>query len=471
MSESTQQAHPWLAWFDGLATSQDLRNRVTLRVEALEGLGSDSPVAACERLRNAWKKTYIPSTEHLVVIRQLVERVRICAEARLPSVSTYEASIYSRKPILLPEQEVWGLTGLAGCGKTAAMTALHRVFQQGVQSGLSQSVQAPIQPVIHITMQAQRSANPVLRTLANPMLTTGRKAIHTPELVEHLRQWLYIQGTQLLLVDELQSLTRGENSTTLIANLLTELNNLGLAVVYIFNYSLGHKLMQRPQEDKDRLLAKGISMTPPRVEDPTWEPVVAEYVRLASGWINIDANRDAAELHRLTAGLYRLLGFLLLGACRIAWTSTVSRPATMVDVRAAYQSGAYASQRNDVEALRSLYFSEQITGKRRNDLRCPFPDHTPPPSANADATPREQVVIPPAAAVHLMETSLNVPERRVLAELRAQSTLPSTAKASATVTQLPVRKAVSAQALLAGAKLLKREKDPPQKPPADTDEN
>lgn len=457
MSDHARAIPPWKTWFEGLATDEGLRHRITLRTGALQGLVHDSPVVACERLREAWKRTYIPSTGHLAVIRQLVDRVRVCAEVRIPSAGDYEAAIYSRRPILLSEQEVWGLTGLAGCGKSSAMKALLRALQPDEPRWITPGVQASIEPVLHIAMRAQRSASPVLRALANPVFVAGRKNIPPAELSQHLRQWLYVQGTQLLLVDELQALTRGENSTTLIANLIGELNELGLAVVYIFNHSLGHKLMQRPQEDKDRLLSKCLSLMPPRVSDPNWPLVVDAYVAVADGLIAIDAERDAAELHLLTAGLYRLLGFLLLGACRIAWPSKVGRAVTMADVRAAYQAGTYASQRDDVEALRSLHFNARLSAVRR-DLRSPFADQAQ--AAVAGGASLQAPLLqppPPAAAVHLMESALNVEERQVLKQLRSKADVQPMKPASATITKFPSRKRMSADALLAGAKLLATE--------------
>lgn len=453
MSSPIVRNQPWLGWFKGLDSDEGLRQRVTLRPDTLTGLAKDSPVAACERLRQAWLRTYIPSDDHLVILRQLVERVRLCAASRLPSVRDYEEAIYSRAPIMAGEQEIWGLTGLAGVGKSSIVKALQRAVRPDDTMCISPLVQARIQPVQYIAMHAERSAGPVLRALANPVFVVGRKNIPAADMNQHLRQWLYMQGTQLLLIDELQALTRGDRSSTLIANLISDLNALGVAVVYVFNHSLGHKLMQRPQEDKDRLLAKCVSLKPCPADAPRWQHVVEAYVGVADGWIDIAAARDAAELHALTAGLYRGLGFLLLGACRTAWQSRVDRPVTMTDVRAAYQSGLFASQRADVEAIRSLSFSGRLS-EQRKDLRSPFPEPLQPKRERHDRASAQTGFPPPPAAVHLMETALNQDERKVLKLLRAQDESVSVTKKSATVTKLSRRAPLSAEALLAGAKLL-----------------
>ncbi|MGC3987823.1 MAG: ATP-binding protein [Pseudorhodoferax sp.] len=445
---------PWLSWFNGLDTDDGLRARVTHLAEAPQGLERDAPVVACGRMLDAWKATYIPCTAHLATIRQLVDRVRLNAMSRIKSVGDFEAAVYAQSPVVHFDQEIWGVTGLAGCGKSSATKAFVRALSSGEKGSIAQSVLVPIEPVVRIEMQAQRSTKPVLESLANPVFVAGRKKIAPDEMLQHLRKWLYSKGTQVLLVDEMQAMTRGTQSTALIANLLGDLNSLGPAVVYVFNYSLGHKLMTRPQEDKDRLLSNCLTLDPPSADDRHWHAVVKEYVRLGSGLIRIDSARDALTLHRLTGGLYRLLRILLREACRSAWPLKVGRAVTMDDVRAAYQSTAYASQRGDVEALRSLHFSGLLTRKRR-DLVVPLPGSTP--STAPDKFVEVKPLVdqpPPAAAVHLMESALNADERRVLAKLRAPLDEPAIARPSAKVTRLPRRSAIDAESLLAGARLL-----------------
>nr|WP_267876830.1 ATP-binding protein [Massilia aquatica] len=396
----------------------------------------------------------------------MVERVRHLAARRLPTPRAYEQAIYSRQPVILADQEIWGLTGLAGVGKSSAMRALERALSPVPGVCLTSSVQVPMRPVIHLTIRSQRSSGPVLRSLANPVFVAGRQNLPPAELAEHLRQWLYTQGTQLLIVDELQSMTRGESSSTLIANLVAELNELGPAVVYVFNYSLGHKLLTRNQEDKDRLLAKTLILKPSHGSSQEWILQVDEHVMVAPHLLDIEGERDAPELHRLTGGLCRLLGLLLLEACRISWPAKLGRRVTMADVRAAYGSSAYASQRADIEDLRSLSVSSRLRD-RRKDLLCPFPD-----LASREAETSRSLLdadSPAPAAIRVMESALNHGARHVLQELRAQAhEVSSGERKAATVTKLTRRPALTAEALLTGAKFLSgsgstKEQIPPTK--------
>ncbi|MCE4554241.1 ATP-binding protein [Roseateles cellulosilyticus] len=460
---------PWASWFVGLETDADLLARVTQRPAQLVGLHGKSATIACDELRKAWKQVYLPGAQHLSVLRKLVDRAKRNAMERLPCMRAYEEAVYARTPVTLQEQEIWGLTGLAGVGKTSLQRALARALKPPEGFCLAPSVQVPSSPIVHLTMTAQRSSQPILRQLASPVFVANRTNISPDDLVRHLRERLFAQGALLMPVDELQSMTRSESATTLIANLLVELNELGPYVIYCFNYSLGHKLLLRPQEDKDRLLANLLHLDAPRREDPCWRDVVAEYVGVAPDLFDIAPERDSDELHQLTGGLYRLLGFLLLEACRTAWPTAVQRRVSMADVRRAFQSGAYCSQRIDIETLQSIGVNSRDRDRRR-DLACPFPDLARSAGGAAAVVSPSVARRPTPAAEYAMESALTVDERRVLVELReGADQASSTGRKPATVTKLPARQSLTAQALLAGEMLITQPKRKGAKEPGRAD--
>jgi hypothetical protein len=177
-------------------------------------------------------------------------------------------------------------------------------------------------------------------------------------------------------------------------------------------------------------------------------------VRVAPEHFDISPEDHSEELHRLTGGLYRLLCLLLLEACRTAWPTKVQRRVSIADVRRAYQSSAYASQRVDVETLQSIDVNARDRS-RRLDLVCPFQDLT-----TRDDTPAvDRTTGPAPAALHAVESALTVDEHRVLKELRnGADRATREGRKSATVTTLPRRSPLTAQALLAGEKLLSQPK-------------
>jgi len=460
MSAGVKVLRPWDVWFSGLETDEGLRAKVTLRPDHGLSLVGKSPTIACDELRSVWKQIYLPSNQHLGVLRKLVDRAWRNASHRFPCARTYEDAIYARSPLLPLEPEIWGLTGLAGVGKSSLIRALVRGLQPPEGFCLASSVPTCSRPVVPLTLTAQRSSQAVLCRLANPVFVGGRTNISPAGLVQHLREWLFAQATLLVPVDELQSMTRSESATTLIANFLTELNELGPYVVYCFNYSLGHKLLKRPQEDKDRLLANCLRLDAPARDDPHWRDVIAEYVRAAPGHFELVPDRDGPELHRLTGGLYRLLGMLLLESCRQAWPSSITRRVSMAEVRRAFQSGAFASQRADVEALQAINFSASER-ERHRDLVCPFTDVSLSPGGAVVGNPLSGLraattpTAPTAAAQHAVESALTLEERGVLAALRgAAGQAASAGRKAATVTKLPRSGPISAEALMAGADLL-----------------
>jgi len=161
----------------------------------------------------------------------------------------------------------------------------------------------------------------------------------------------------------------------------------------------------------------------------------------------------AHELHRLTAGLFRVLRQLLLEAYRVA-VGRGAKAVTMDDVRQAYRSGAFSSHRKDVEDLASLAVSGLIA-QQRADLVCPFAPvkglQRPIPYGQAPGN-AEAGTSPPVA---MLESTLSADAQKTLRVLRQAADHPLSPNDAAKVTPLPRRSTVSAQSLREGAELLR----------------
>lgn len=444
----------WRPFLDELLLADTLREKVTRRPAPLKGLKGDSPTAARQRLRAAWKEIFVPNMTTLGYLQRVIARIVFTADQRFPSMGDYRIRVTERRPCIVPEQEIWGLTGLAGTGKSALLHALCRALQP--EGPVLMAPGWPVVPCLAqlITVKSKLSTDALLGTLANPVFVGARKSIPRHQMEKHLNEWLYQQSSLVSLLDEPQFLTRSESASTLITNLVTTLDSLGPWVLYSFNFSLGHKLMDRPQEDRDRLLANCWCVHPPSADDPYWSEVVAEYANAASGLLRIDVQRDAETLHVLTGGIYRVLRDLLLVATDIAWPSAVGRPISMSDVRNAYAAPAFASHRDNVETLRALPFNATLR-RQRKDLVSPLP--TPPGSPSPSASPPapgKGADAASAAVEHMMESAISRGGRQVLKEIRAAAG--SDGNAPAKVTPLRRSAPVTAEALLAGAKVMAR---------------
>ncbi|MBN8779571.1 MULTISPECIES: hypothetical protein [unclassified Thiobacillus] len=100
--------------------------------------------------------------------------------------------------------------------------------------------------------------------------------------------------------------------------ILLSMSYLGLPMVNIANFSLVHKLMQRPQEDRQRLLAKPCVLVPDSPESQDWIQTLATYRAVASDVLVYDPVNDAKYIFLLSAGIKRLVVRLLVLGYRIS---------------------------------------------------------------------------------------------------------------------------------------------------------
>jgi len=284
----------------------------------------------------------------------------------------------------------------------------------------------------------------------------GRAMTGVAGLMEHVGDWLMATATSTLVVDEMQFFTQSNSASTKTSQLIMTLAHLGPPLVYVANFSLITKLMLRPQEEKDRLLAAPMVLAPPLAHDPWWIAAIGEYLSVAPATFKFDAVTHALELHRYTAGLFRALRQLLLQAYREA--RVLGRhDVTMEDIRRAYRSRTYSSHRRDVEDLASLAVSSLMEGKRP-DLVCPFAELRTAMRAAANSSPQQlpkpvlSVLDAPAA---MIESTISAGAKTTLRDLRRVANLPPDERITAKVTRLPKRPPVTAQSLLQGAQVLR----------------
>ncbi|AOE71233.1 hypothetical protein A7317_29030 [Pseudomonas fluorescens] len=156
-----------------------------------------------------------------------------------------------------------------------------------------------------------------------------------------------------------------------VTDILLTMAGLGVPMIYVANYSLGHKLLTRNSEDKQRLLSEPRVMLPDHPDSKAWKDYVLECIRVSGRRVSADPSALIHELYRWTFGIKRLAVQLIKVAyleARAARRHTI----TLEDVNKAYLSAAYSSSRDDVEELIRLSVHKNKT-RVRPDLRCPFP--------------------------------------------------------------------------------------------------
>ena len=177
----------------------------------------------------------------------------------------------------------------------------------------------------------------------------------------------YRLGVGLLAVDELQFMTQSASANTRVAQTISQLSLLGPPLVYAMNYSLGHRLMRRPPEERQRLLARPLVLLPAPAGDISFVELLDAYQKVAPDLLKFDPRNDAPVIREWTAGLRRLVVDLIsLDAERALRAKTCVTVATLAQV---YRSQSYSANREDVEAMHV----QNVTGRKvREDLWCPF---------------------------------------------------------------------------------------------------
>lgn len=448
----------WLYWFNRLDNDEEIRLAAYTPVVPIKALQTMRIEAACSKLDEAWKNVFVPGPQHVDILRTLVDQAKEFAQSNHPTLKDYNRQLSANLP---PAglQPIRCLTGLAGVSKSSLVKAFERICQlEHPGQFIAEGQRLALRPVRRVEIDGQPSTRSILKNLANPLAIASKAMSDTAALMAHLRDWFMVSGCCSLVVDEMQFFTQSSTASTKTSQVIMCLGNLGVPLIYIANYSLVRKLMLRPHEEKDRLLAAPIVLDPPNPDAPWWAAAVTEYLAVSPECFRIDVPANAGELHRLTAGLFRALRQLLLHAYREA-VSTGSTFVSMREVRLAYRSRAFSCHRKDIEDLASLAVS-RLMEEKRFDLTCPFAeikDATIATRTLKPAWPQQLTATasPIGSQNFLLESTLSVDEQACVDVLRQAANRKPEERITAKVTRLPRRTAVSAQSLIQGAQLLR----------------
>ena len=465
MTEKFSQ-HEWLYWFNRLDTDEAIRRATYMPAAPLIRLQSMGGEEACRKLDSAWEEIFFPGPQHIQILRKLLDQAIYFSSSACPTLKDYirHRSQDTKPPLNTPLIQC--LTGLAGVSKSSLVKAFVRMCQPDNNGNfVSEGHKLILQPIRRMGIEAQASLHGVLRQLSNPITVSSKGKLDLAESTKHVSDWLSATATCMLVVDEMQFFTQSSTASTKTSQLLMTAANLGPPLTFVANYSLVNKLMKRPQEEKDRLLASPIVLRPPLEDDDWWRDVIKEYLAVSPESFRLDPLLHAQELHRLTAGLFRALRNLLVQAYREAIQLGKSF-VTIDEVRLAYRSTTYSTQRKDIEDLISLSISN-LMEKKRPDLTCPFGDVIKPPASavgriviSKDFEPQSPSSFNPASA--LVESTLSKGAKATLQSLREASQLPKEKRINAKVSHLPKRSPPSAQSLLEGAQLLRNVESKPK---------
>lgn len=358
---------PWVTRFDLSISDDELRARAE-RYPNPPDLNVLSRIAGAEALREAFRQLFLLDDQRIALIRKYISVAATHSEKTYTSAIDYSARVYVTPE---PSTEIVAalLTGLAGTGKTELMKAVERVFPP--QSSVSlPSLEIPLVSFAKALIGHHKSALKILRSVrseSGPIQIEGK---NVSDCLESLSQRIYQLGIPLLLADELQFLAKSKHAVTMIVDVLFKLGCHRCPLTYVANFSLVHKLIERNQEDTDRLLANVDVLLPHLANSSGWRNLLEAIVAIAPKAFLINIDSDSAEIHSMTFGLPR--GVCALFA--VAYEQSANGEVTLDDLRKAYRSARYTAKRRDVEKLKQIALGAipSESDQTRSDLICPF---------------------------------------------------------------------------------------------------
>lgn len=441
--------NPWTARFSNLLDIEAIRERVRKKPPALQGVSAMPVAAANQALEFVLKALYVPSDQECIIIKGFLERALWHCEKKYPDTRTFLGKVYDQSIIdneLEDESKLICLTGPAGVGKSQLIAALGRILgsDSSVDVGHGHSP-FPLRGHWHIRVGGTSGIVQMLLPMISSKDNDEPKKLSLRKLKAQCRRRAYRDGIAILTADEFQFLT-GSEANTQVAKALLFLSYLGIPVIFIANYSLGHRLLKRPPEDQQRILSYPILLLPEPPSSPYWTEYLEECVRVSGGAIAINPVEDGLVIHRYTAGLKRLAVILFC----IAYAISRERGATAItrsDIEAAYLSAQFTVNRKAVEEI----VRQAITGVpgSRKDLFCPF---DLPKSAQLAATEQWQVSREEEFAKESLVSSMTEKERKGLEILNDQIRAKAGLTKKGKVISMP-KKPATAESLLDGARL------------------
>ena len=373
MATELKTTTPWIAALQLPKDDSTLAKLVRIAPTPLVGLYEMRPRMAVDQLVIAFKSFYEPSAQDLRLIREVVDIMASHACRYYSSETDFIVGAKGRLQLAI-DPPVIMFSGPSGAGKSMLIQALVRLFANSPPVHLSSDLpDFPIRPVAAVQVESNVSGGKLLMSIAHSLGLDEHYAKGTKWDVAHLRLRLFQLACCCVFPDELQFVSRSLNSNALAAKLLTLLAELRVPVFYACNYSLGHKLKKRPPEDRARLLSSPMIMLPDVPDSPDFIKFLEDAKVIFDGVLAIQPESDAAEIHRMSFGLRRMVVRLFAFGFKIARESHRGERGdfmvTMKHVHAAYLSTDFEEDRSTVEGSFAALLG---IGENNDDYICPF---------------------------------------------------------------------------------------------------
>lgn len=423
----------WLARFAQITCRKEIRRRAAMTPAPLRGLERLSTEDAGEAITVALKELFVVSEQALDILQLHVLRAFEYCKRVYPSEKVYVNRLYASKWELEHDDAAILMTGLAGSGKSEIARALRRVLPSDSEVFVGSSLQRsmPLESSAYVSIRSQatprtalahwlpkdvQASSPEAQDMAPPK-PSGQRRLSDADVIDLVRYEYYRRGIGCAIGDEYQFITQSEGANSKLARMLLTLVYLSVPVTNILNFSACHKLVRRPQEERDRILPKIVHVVPETPGAADWSMLMSAYDRLLEEVLDFKMTDHAEVIWYLTAASKRTLRRLISMGYRVARDGKRTR-IEVSDLERAFRMGEFTVLRSDVEATIEM-LARGAPPKGRQDLWCPFGGndwHKPSPAT----TPERAFEAKIAAA--FVEESLSPEQRNELNRMRRTET-------------------------------------------------
>lgn len=359
-------ANPWVSRLSNLLDRQTLKKSMELTPIPIDSPWEMELSDLCKEFEVKCDNSFYPTEQSIDIALRIIGEAASHAKRTYPGPNEFIRLVY--EPVENDESAVITkfhcpivLTGLAGLGKSSLLLAIRRSIPE-----VSVKV-ANSHPNFKLSSAKYFEVGD--RAVLNKVLVDVFKVKKTrTNFIQLVKESIYTKSIPLLLVDEFQFSATSSDANTMSSKLLLGLGLLNIPYVCSLNFSLFHKLLKRPQEERDRALANVIVMIPEDPKSKCWQLTIGKLLEIIPTMFRLDINNDSERLFQMTAGRNRALVKLLMEGVRVAAKS--QSLVTMSTLEKVYLSKEYATLRQDTE----LIYQQAILGKPmrgRSDLYCP----------------------------------------------------------------------------------------------------
>lgn len=347
--------NPWSQRFYSVMSADKMKEALHQVAPPIMGVRHMSKEGVVQAFDSACKASFYPTTQCVSFALKVVEIMHVHCNSNYKSEKDFLRNVYLNERHIEPINPII-ISGLAGVGKSSLLKRIHQILSFKLEVKVDQS-HPPFQilgPTL-LSVNERKSPQSIIEAM------TGSKSIESATRV------LYMKGVPGILIDEMQFLATSASANVAISKVLLGLRPLGIPCVVAANYSLMHKLLRRPDEERHRLLSDVFVLDVDEPESECWINSIKQTFSLLPEIIDIDVEEYATKLHQMTAGRMRALIVLLKEGLRLI--DHTKQSLVFNDIQRAYKSIGFSIYRNDAELI--AYYHVGKTFKGRTDLVCP----------------------------------------------------------------------------------------------------